>query len=65
MDSRIPALILAATLHILVIAICAWDLWASWSNKPEASVSRIVAAWSKQHPALPLAVGFLAGHIWG
>lgn len=65
MTQRGAAITLAIAIHVLAMLIGVWDLWASFTNQPEASISRIVAGWSKLYPALPLLVGFIAGHIWG
>lgn len=57
--SFVLALVILA--NCLIIAI--WDIWVWYAMPPGHSVSSVLWAWSTRFPALPLAVGFLLGHL--
>lgn len=56
--------LLAVTMHAVILLVFAWDLFALATGHPELSVSALTQEWAKTNPVLPLATGLLLGHLF-
>lgn len=55
---------IAIAFLVVVLAVGAYDVYASFFLPPGSTVSYFIQGWSKQFPALAFAVGFLVGHLF-
>jgi hypothetical protein len=55
----------AMVLLLIFVLIGVWDIAVSYFHAEDYTVSNIMRVWSKQYPAIPLAIGYLLGHIFG
>jgi len=58
------SVIMAAVIHVIILAVVAWDLYVSYTGRPDQMVSYIVAGWARVWPMLPFATGVLIGHLF-
>lgn len=54
------AVLLLATMFLAGV----WDVWVTYHERPDETVSNILQGWSVLYPVLPLLVGILLGHIF-
>ncbi len=63
-DLRWVRVVLAVSIHVVIIACAAWDLLAIGFQRDEYTVSSLIQRWAIENPVLPLAVGVLMGHLF-
>jgi hypothetical protein len=56
--------VLAISVHAVILCVAAWDLCAAATGHPTLSVSHLTQAWARENPVLPLAVGVVMGHLF-
>ncbi len=56
--------LLALLLHLCLVFVVAWDIWAWATGRRDQTVSFIVQAWSKNFPIMPLLAGIILGHLF-
>lgn len=56
--------VLAVAIHVVISAVAAWDLAAVASGHGNFTVSSLIQKWAIEAPSLPLAVGFVIGHLF-
>jgi hypothetical protein len=57
-------LVLAIAVHFVVVAVALWDMFVLMSGRPNETVSLVTARWANGHPALPLLIGLVVGHLF-
>jgi hypothetical protein len=57
-------LVLAISIHVVVVLIAAWDIYVMATGRPHDTVSLIMREWSAGHPIFPLLMGIVLGHIF-
>lgn len=47
-----------------IIFLCLYDTYVIWNYGPQASLSEVVVALTKENPMIALAAGILIGHLF-
>lgn len=47
-----------------IIVLCLYDTYVIWNYGPQASISEVVVAQTKENPVIALAAGLLCGHLF-
>lgn len=66
-DVATPAVIVAIALHLALLTVGAYDVWAYYTHGHTWTASYVIRSWAAEYPILPLLIGTLLGHLfwWG
>ena len=59
-----PGQLLTLLFLVMIAAVAVFDMFALFSESKMETVSENLVTWSKGYPALPLACGFVLGHLF-
>lgn len=56
--------ILAVSLLTIIFFAGIWDVYVTFAQFPEATVSEIIQSWALRFPIIPFLAGLLLGHLF-
>lgn len=59
-----PNVLMGLAIHMLVMMVVVYDIWALTYHDETWTVTYIIQDWSRDHPVLPFITGMVMGHLF-